>query len=65
MSACGRSIGKRCATRGYTVLQATQAEEALDIVRDYRAPIHLLLADVVMPGMSGLDAVRARTLASR
>jgi CheY-like chemotaxis protein len=49
----GTLIGKSLRDAGYTVLQATQAEEALDIVRAYRAPIHLLLADVVMPGMSG------------
>jgi DNA-binding response OmpR family regulator len=49
----GTLIGKTLRDAGYTVLQATQAEEALDIVRSYRAPIHLLLADVVMPGMSG------------
>jgi CheY-like chemotaxis protein len=49
----GTLIGKTLRDAGYTVLQATQAEEALDILRAYRAPIHLLLADVVMPGMNG------------
>jgi signal transduction histidine kinase len=49
----GTLIGKTLRDAGYTVLQAAHAEEALDIAREHRAPIHLLLADVVMPGMSG------------
>jgi len=49
----GVLIGKTLRDAGYTVLQAAGAEEALDIVRAYRAPIHLLLADVVMPEMNG------------
>jgi PAS domain S-box-containing protein len=42
---------------GYTVLQARDGSTALDIVRSQREPIHLLLTDVVMRGMSGPQLV--------
>jgi len=48
---------------GYEVLSARNAQEAGDIARSHRGPIHLLLTDVVMPGMSGERL--ARMLASR
>jgi DNA-binding response OmpR family regulator len=49
------------AENGYVPLAATDAEAALKLVRRMRNPIHLLLTDVVMPGMSGTDlAVRIR-----
>ena len=38
---------------GYRVLVASNGEQALEVIQQHRAPIHLLLADVVMPGMSG------------
>ena len=41
------------AERGYTVLSAASAEEALALVRERRGPIHLLLTDVVMPKLGG------------
>ena len=38
---------------GYTVLEAATADAAAALARDYPGPIHLLLADVVLPGGSG------------
>lgn len=40
---------------GYRVLTASSAGEALDVVRQTRGPVHLLLTDVWMPGTSGPD----------
>ncbi len=38
---------------GYHVLDAPNGADALDVARHFRGPIHLLLTDVIMPGMSG------------
>jgi two-component system cell cycle sensor histidine kinase/response regulator CckA len=45
--------------RGYSVLEASGGEEALEIVKSAKAPIHLLITDVVMPNMDGPTLVRA------
>ncbi|MGH7548774.1 MAG: PAS domain S-box protein [Gemmatimonadales bacterium] len=55
-----RAVARQVLERhGYTVLEAPSAEAALDLAGRYSGPIHLLLTDVVMPGMSG------RNLAAR
>jgi PAS domain S-box-containing protein len=38
---------------GYKVLEANGGDQAIEIARHHRGPIHLLLTDVVMPGMNG------------
>ena len=38
---------------GYTVLIAIDGKEALQLAEGYAGPIHALLADVVMPGLTG------------
>ncbi len=41
--------------QGYKVLEAEDGAAALQIVDGYHGPIHLLLTDVVMPGMNGRE----------
>ncbi len=55
-----RSLAVRIlADKGYLVLQAGQGEEALRLCREHGGPIHLMVTDVVMPGMNGPELARA------
>ncbi len=49
--------------QGYTVLQASEGNEALNVAESFEKPIDLLMTDVVMPKMNG--RVLARKLTSR
>jgi two-component system cell cycle sensor histidine kinase/response regulator CckA len=58
-------VAKRSLTDlGYVVLAASDALEALDVVRRHPEPIHLLVSDVIMPKMSGRE-LASRILALR
>src|SRR5438552_19131620 len=55
-----RAVARHVLERyGYRVLEAASAEAALDVAQRYSGPIHVLLTDVIMPGLSG------RALATR
>jgi PAS domain S-box-containing protein len=55
-----RELTRRVLTgRGYSVLEAQDGQEAMLVSTHHPGPIHLLLTDVIMPGISG------RALASR
>jgi DNA-binding response OmpR family regulator len=49
---------------GYTVLEASDSEQALRVAASYAGPIQLLLADIVMPRLSGMELAK-RLQASR
>ncbi len=40
---------------GYKIIAASNADEALRLAKNSPAPIHLLLSDIIMPGMNGVE----------
>jgi PAS domain S-box-containing protein len=51
-----RLVTRSTLTRhGYTVLEAADGAEALSVLDHHDGHVHLLLTDVIMPGMSGRD----------
>jgi two-component system, cell cycle sensor histidine kinase and response regulator CckA len=49
-----RILARTCLeNNGYSVIDAANAVAALEIAKNHRGRIHLLLTDVVMPGLSG------------
>jgi len=45
--------------QGYTVLTAIDGADAINIGREYKAPIHLIVTDVVMPKTGGREVVES------
>jgi CheY-like chemotaxis protein len=44
--------------QGYQVLTATDGKDALRVLKSHRGPLDLILTDVVMPNIGGLELVR-------
>lgn len=54
-----RTAGRRSFTRlGYKVLEATDGKNALEVFERHRSDIDLVLLDLTMPNMDGLEAFR-------
>lgn len=50
------NLGRRILQQhGYTILAARLPEQALKLAEQYPGPIHLLVTDVIMPGMNGRE----------
>lgn len=52
-------VKRRLSDAGYRVLEARDGNEALQVSGSHQGPIHLLVTDVVMPGMNGGDLAQA------
>jgi two-component system, cell cycle sensor histidine kinase and response regulator CckA len=57
-----RSLVRRSLqSKGYLVLEARSGQDALHVAQEHQGPIHLLITDVVMPGMSGRELAERLT----
>ena len=52
---CRRLVESILTRLGYTVLAAASGEQALEILASHAGKVHLLVSDVVMPGLSGRE----------
>jgi CheY-like chemotaxis protein len=50
-----KPLAEILASRGYQVLDAADAAQALTLSQRHRGPIHLMVTDVLMAGMSGVE----------
>ena len=56
-----RFIAEALRRRGYRVIEAADGDQAIDTAHRYVGEIHLLVADLVMPGMTGRELARFLT----
>jgi CheY-like chemotaxis protein len=49
------------AAKGYRVLEAADGRDALAVGENHPGPLHLLLTDVMMPGLSGRELAERLT----
>jgi PAS domain S-box-containing protein len=52
-------ISKMLERQGYAILETSNGDEALLACERRKGPIHLMLVDVIMPGMSGSELAKA------
>ncbi len=50
-------FGKTLRTLGYTVLEAENGDSALQVMSQHGAPVSLVISDISMPEMDGLEFV--------
>ena len=50
--------GKILERQGYRILETSNGNDAILACERYRSPIHLMLADVIMPGMGGSELAK-------
>jgi CheY-like chemotaxis protein len=50
-------ISRMLRYHNYYVLEASNGKEALEVMRDHRAPVHLVITDIMMPEMDGPELV--------
>ena len=48
-------LGRQLRSLGYTVLEAASGTDALRIAAEHKSDVHLLLTDVILEGMNGLE----------
>ncbi len=53
-----RVVSRLVRSWGYNVLSAQTPAEALETATQYPKPIHLMITDLVMPGLSGVELAR-------
>jgi DNA-binding response OmpR family regulator len=57
-----RRLAKKVMTKaGYTVLEAGDGDEAMTAADAHREPIDIVLTDLIMPGLSGVDLAQRLT----
>ena len=52
-------VTRMLVSQGYVVLGTSRPDEAIRVAQAHDGPIHLLLTDVIMPGMNGQDLADA------
>ncbi len=55
------AVRRHLSNNGYTVLDCEDGEAAITLAEEYDEAIHLLLSDVLMPGMTGQEVAERIT----